>query len=70
MLKIGAQLDEVLAIHEPALSRVERRARIDAVIADVGLPAGGELLARFPHQLSGGQQQRILLALAFVLKPG
>ncbi|MET0373421.1 MAG: ABC transporter ATP-binding protein, partial [Rhizorhabdus sp.] len=38
-------------------------------IADVGLPAGAELLARFPHQLSGGQQQRILLALAFVLKP-
>jgi peptide/nickel transport system ATP-binding protein len=69
MMRIGKQLDETLAIHEPGLSRPARRERIDAVVRDVGLPGGDELLARFPHQLSGGQQQRVLLALAFVLRP-
>ena len=69
MLRIGALLDETIAIHEPALARSARRARVEAVVRGVGLAGGGELLRRFPHQLSGGQQQRVLLALAFVLKP-
>jgi peptide/nickel transport system ATP-binding protein len=67
--RVGPQIDEMLAVHEPALGRAARAARLSDVLADVGLPTTSELLRRFPHQLSGGQQQRVLLALAFVLRP-
>ncbi len=68
--RIGAALDEVLRLHEPALDRAQRAERIAAVLADVGLPSSADVLRRFPHQLSGGQQQRVLLALAFLPRPG
>lgn len=69
LLRIGTHMHEVLEVHEPALGRREREARILEVFAEVGLPAESGFLKRFPHQLSGGQQQRVLLAQAFVLKP-
>lgn len=69
LMRIGSLMHEVLEVHEPALGRREREQRILAVFDEVGLPAEGEFLKRFPHQLSGGQQQRVLLAQAFVLRP-
>jgi len=69
MKRIGAHLEEALAVHEPTLDHAQRRARVALAAEAVGLESGTEFLRRFPHQLSGGQQQRILLALAFVLKP-
>ena len=69
LLRIGTHLHEVLEVHEPALGRRAREARILGVLEEVGLPSEAEFLKRFPHQLSGGQQQRVLLAQAFVLKP-
>ena len=69
LMRIGAHLHELLEVHEPALRKAERLARILQALDDVGLPAEPEFLKRFPHQLSGGQQQRVLLALAFVLNP-
>ena len=35
----------------------------------VGL-RGDEVLEKYPHQLSGGQCQRMMVARAFMLKPG
>ncbi|MBI2761177.1 MAG: ABC transporter ATP-binding protein, partial [Chloroflexi bacterium] len=46
--------------------RGERRDRVDAALAQVGLAGLG---ARSPFQLSGGQQQRVALARALVLNP-
>jgi putative ABC transport system ATP-binding protein len=44
----------------------ERRARVGALLAEVGL-AGLE--DRFPRELSGGQQQRVAIARAIVAEP-
>ena len=44
----------------------ERRRRVDALFALVGLEAARR---RYPHQLSGGQQQRVALARALVFEP-
>src|SRR6185369_12528787 len=35
----------------------------------VGL-RGDEVLEKYPHQLSGGQRQRMMIARAYLLKPG
>ena len=43
-------------------------ARIDRVLAQVGLPLA--FRHRYPHQLSGGQRQRVAIARALILQPG
>jgi ABC-type glutathione transport system ATPase component len=48
------------------LSRTALRARVAALLDDVGL--GDEFLWRYPHELSGGQKQRVCIARA--LAPG
>jgi peptide/nickel transport system ATP-binding protein len=47
--------------------RDERRRRVDALLADVGLDAA--LAGRYPHQLSGGQCQRLAIARALAPQP-
>ena len=64
---ISATLDEPLLINT-RLSKPERRERIEALIAKVGLRP--EHLRRYPHMFSGGQRQRIAIARAMILNPG
>lgn len=49
------------------LPRAEIRARVDELLALVGLPEQG---GKYPIQLSGGQQQRVALARALATSPG
>ncbi len=63
---------EGVALHMPELSNAERRQRILAMLAEVGLSeAEGitDVLTRYPHEFSGGQRQRIAIARAVVLRP-
>lgn len=67
--RIGSLLDELLRIHQPDLSKTQRRERSLATLCEVDLPSEREFLARYIHQLSGGQQQRLGIALAMVTEP-
>jgi dipeptide transport system ATP-binding protein len=64
--KVGDQLGEPLLINT-ALSRLERRERVQAMMQQVGLRP--EHSQRYPHMFSGGQRQRIALARALMLQP-
>ena len=48
------------------VAAAERRERVRALLADVGL---GGLEHRYPRELSGGQQQRVAIARAIVSEP-
>ena len=61
-LNVGANIGFGLA----SLSASERQARVDQLMATVGLDG---LSRSYPHELSGGQQQRVALARALAPRP-
>jgi peptide/nickel transport system ATP-binding protein len=56
-----------LALHQPDLSRLERRREAERVCEAVGLSP--KLLTRFPYEMSGGERQRIGFAQALAARP-
>ena len=68
VLRIGAQIDEVLEVHQTG-DKQNRRARVLEMLAAVHLPEPQKILAAYPHQLSGGQRQRAMIAMALALQP-
>ncbi len=67
VLRIRAQLEDVLTTHRPVMTAAERRARCATLMEVVGVPA--ERLEAFPHELSGGMRQRVMIAMALLLDP-
>jgi ABC-type microcin C transport system duplicated ATPase subunit YejF len=67
-MRVGEIVGEPLAIHEPGLTRTQRRERAAAAtLKRVGL--NEDALVRYPHEFSGGQRQRIGIARALILRP-
>lgn len=66
--RVGQTVEEPLRIHGVS-SRTERRERVLAALADVGLVPADLYLDRHPHELSGGQRQRVAIAASLVLGP-
>ena len=65
---VGAQIGEVLRLHEGA-GRGEARARATQLLARTGVPEPARRIDWFPHQLSGGQRQRAMIAMALACRP-
>jgi len=66
-MSVGDIVAEGLSVHQKALSRAERDARVVKALREVGLDP--ETRLRYPHEFSGGQRQRISIARAVVLEP-
>lgn len=68
IIPIGTQVKEVLLAHTNMTDdqAIEYSLKL---MADMGLPDPGKLLAQFPFQLSGGMCQRVMLSIALALKP-
>lgn len=65
--RVGAQMHDVLGLHEPQLAESARNERIDAVIQAVHLPK--RVLRSYPFELSGGMMQRTMIALGLLCNP-
>lgn len=63
-LSVGSAVAEPLAAR--GVSRAERKAQAEAMLATVGLAGMGN---RYPHEFSGGQRQRIAVARALITRP-
>jgi peptide/nickel transport system ATP-binding protein len=61
--------DMVIRRFKLVKNKAEERALIQQALKVVGL-RDEEVLEKYPHQLSGGQRQRMMIARAYLLKPG
>ena len=66
-LSVAEIIEEGLLIQHPEMSYEDRRSRVAAALAEVGLDPAA--MDRYPHEFSGGQRQRIAIARAMVLEP-
>ncbi|MCF7701240.1 ABC transporter ATP-binding protein [Loktanella sp. M215] len=65
-MTIGALIEEPLLVHNIG-DKQDRRVKVAAMLARVGLPAS--VIDRYPHEFSGGQRQRIGIARALITEP-
>ena len=66
-MTVGATLAEPIEIHGLASNASERRDKVKALLAKVGLRP--DMANRYPHEFSGGQRQRIGIARALAVEP-
>ncbi len=69
IFKIGYQIEEVLVLHSPELSKEQRKERILEMLDLVGIANKEGVYEMYPHELSGGMRQRIMIAIALSCNP-
>jgi peptide/nickel transport system ATP-binding protein len=70
VFRIGAQLDEVIALHDgKGMSDEEVKARSIELLEMVGIANSEGVYKMYPHELSGGMRQRVMIAMALACNP-
>ena len=65
VFRIGAQIDEVIALHEG-----EGKTKEDIkMLETVGIANSNGVYEMYPHELSGGMRQRVMIAMALACNP-
>ena len=69
VMRIGAQIEEAIRVHEPQLPQAEVRRRAIESLERAAVPQPETRARQFPHQLSGGLRQRAMIAMAIAMRP-
>ncbi len=69
VFRVGAQIDEVIRMHNPEMNPDQVKARTLEMINLVGIANQEGVYGMYPHQLSGGMRQRIMIAIALACNP-
>ena len=68
VVTIGAQIDEIILIHNP-ISKAEAKARSIEMLRKVKVPGPEQVYHKYPFELSGGMRQRVMIAIALACNP-
>ncbi|MBI2082849.1 MAG: ABC transporter ATP-binding protein [Deltaproteobacteria bacterium] len=66
---IGNQIEEVLQLHQPELSRQKRGEKVVESLDLVKIADPKRVAKSYPHELSGGMKQRAMIAMALSCRP-
>ena len=70
VFRIGAQIDEVIALHEESkMSKEEIKKRTIEMLELFGIANSEGVYKMYPHELSGGMRQRVMIAMALACNP-
>lgn len=69
VMRIGAQIEEAIRVHEPKLIQTEFCKRAIEALELAAVPQPDVRARQFPHQLSGGLRQRAMIAMALSMRP-
>lgn len=70
VFRIGAQIDEVIALHEgDGKTKEDIKKRTIEMLEMVGIANSEGVYAMYPHELSGGMRQRVMIAIALACEP-
>ncbi|MGB0035396.1 MAG: ABC transporter ATP-binding protein [Candidatus Acidiferrales bacterium] len=70
VMRVGAQIEEAIRVHDSAASVDEIRRRALEALRRVAMPQHELRSMQYPHQLSGGLRQRVMIAMALAAGPG
>lgn len=70
VFRIGDQINEVISLHNPKMSKADVKARTLEMLELVGIANKDGVYKMYPHELSGGMRQRIVIAIALACNPG
>ncbi len=69
VFRIGPQVDEVIALHNPEMKKEEVKARTIEMLELVGIANSEGVYKMYPHELSGGMRQRVMIAMGLACNP-
>ncbi len=69
VFRIGDQVDEVIALHNPDWKKEEVKARTIEMLKLVGIANSEGVYRMYPHELSGGMRQRVVIAMGLACNP-
>jgi peptide/nickel transport system ATP-binding protein len=69
VMRIGAQVEEAIRVHEPNLDEAEIGRRAFEALERASVPQAKLRARQYPHQLSGGLRQRVMIAMALAAGP-
>jgi oligopeptide/dipeptide ABC transporter ATP-binding protein len=70
VLRIGAQVEEAIRVHEPRAGESEIHRRALEALQRAALNDPARRARQYPHELSGGLRQRVMIAMALAAGPG
>jgi peptide/nickel transport system ATP-binding protein len=69
VFRIGIQVDEVIQLHYPDMSKDDVKKRTLEMLELVGIANSKGVYKMFPHELSGGMRQRVMIAMGLSCDP-